>query len=90
MVTTIQLDESIKEKLDRLKIHHRETYNELIARLIVKSSANSVPEKESLIETIETLSDPETMRDIAKALEEYQKGEFFDFEKIKKDLKLNV
>lgn len=90
MVTTIQLDENIKEKLDKLKIHHRETYNELIARLIVKSSANPVPEKESLMETIETLSDPETMRDIAKSLEEYEKGEFFDFEKIKKDLKLNV
>ena len=46
--------------------------------------------KESLIETIETLSDPETMRDIADALENYEKGEFVEFEKLKKELGLNV
>ena len=33
MVTTIQINEDVKEKLDKLKAHHRETYNELISRL---------------------------------------------------------
>lgn len=34
MVTTIQIDEKLKSRLDNLKVHHRETYNELILRLV--------------------------------------------------------
>ncbi len=90
MVTTIQLDEKVKEKLDGLKIHHRETYNELISRLINVTNPKNYS-KESLIETIEVLSDPETMRDIAEALERFEKGEKgIRFEDLKKELKLNV
>jgi hypothetical protein len=73
MITTIQLDNKLKEKLDSLKIHHRETYNELIQRLITNCSPNKM-DKESLIETIETLSDPEEMKEIAEALEEFNAG----------------
>ncbi len=87
MVTTIQIDEKIKDKLDKLKIHHRESYNDLITRII--SSSQNVS-RESLIETIEILSDPETMRDIAEALEEYEKGRGIEFSKLKKELKINV
>ena len=61
MATTIQIDEKLKEKLDKLKVHHRETYNELISRLANFSSDKI--DSESLVETIEVLSDPETMRD---------------------------
>lgn len=89
MVTTIQLNEDVKEKLDKLKIHHRETYNELILRIINSSSPKNFS-RESLIETIEVLSDPETMRDIAEALEQYSRGEGVDFDQIKKELRLNV
>lgn len=89
MVTTIQIDEKIKEKLDKLKIHHRESYNELISRLINITNPRNYS-RESLIATIEVLSDPETMRDIAEALEQYEKGEGVDFEQIKKELDLNV
>ena len=87
MVTTIQLDERIKEKLDTLKIHHRESYNDLISRIIASSQNIS---RDSLIETIEILSDPEAMRDIAEALEEYEKGRGIEFSKLKKELNLNV
>lgn len=34
MITTIQIDNKIKEKLDHLKVHHRETYNEVIEKMI--------------------------------------------------------
>ncbi len=85
MVTTIQLDERLKEKLDKLKIHHRETYNELILRLISSSSTKKI-DRESLIETIEILSDPETMRDIAKGIEDYNNGKFKTLSQIKKEL----
>ncbi len=88
MATTIQLDEKLKDKLDKLKIHYRETYNDLILRLISNCSPNNM-EKESLIETIETLSNPEDMRDIAEALERYNKGERgITLEELRKELKI--
>jgi len=68
MVTTIQIDEELKKRLDLLKIHRRETYNEILFRLLANCSLGDV-DKESLIETLEVLSDPETMRNIADALE---------------------
>ena len=85
MVTTIQIDELLKEKLDSLKIHHRETYNELLVRIIGNISSNKT-EKESLIETIEVMSDPETMRLIAQGIEDYQKGKTKTLEQLKKEL----
>jgi len=89
-ITTIQLNRKTKEKLDLLKIHNRESYNELILRLISGGSLALV-ERESLIETIEVLSDPETMRNIAEALERIERGEFgVSWEEIKKERKLNV
>ena len=84
MVTTIQLNENIKSKLDSLKIHHRETYNDLISRLISGTSPKTAS-RESLIATIEVLSDPETMRDIHEALNE--KGGT-SLEELKKELDL--
>lgn len=89
MVTTIQLDEKVKEKLDKLKMHYRESYNDLIIRILNSCSPKNV-DRDSLIETIEILSDPETMRDIAQALEEYEQGKGVEFSKIKKELNLNV
>lgn len=85
MVTTIQVDEKLKEQLDKLKIHYRETYNELISRLINSSSPQNL-DKESLTETIEILSSPETMRSIAKGIEDYNKGKFKTLRQIKKEL----
>lgn len=89
MVTTIQIDEKVKEKLDRLKVHHRESYNDLIIRILSSCAPQNVS-RESLVETIEILSDPETMRDIAEALEEYEQGKGIEFSKLKKELGLNV
>ncbi|MEK6881006.1 MAG: hypothetical protein AABY22_15415 [Nanoarchaeota archaeon] len=34
MITSIQVNEKTKDKLEHLKIHHRETYNEVIEKLI--------------------------------------------------------
>ncbi len=90
MTTTIQVDNKLKEKLDRLKIHHRESYNELITRLIENCSP-AKSDKENLIATIEVLSDSETMRNIAEALERFERSEKgVSFEELKKELKLNV
>ena len=88
METNIRLDSNIKKKLDSMKIHSRESYNEVVTRIIGNMKKNI--DEESLRETIEVLSDPETMRDIAEALENYDKGKFVSWEKIKKDVGLNV
>ena len=75
METTIRLDINIKKKLDLIKIHSRESYNEVISRVL--GNTKKIDE-ESLKETIEVLSDPETMRDIAEAFEDYEKGRFLE------------
>ena len=74
MITTIQLDKEVKEKLDDLKIHSRESYNDLIVRLISGGSLVNAS-RESLIETIEVLSDPVAMKNIAESLQEIERGE---------------
>ncbi len=74
-ITTIQVDDKLKKRLDELKVHHRETYNELISRLISNSNPSEF-DKESLIETIEVLSDSETMRSLAESLERIEQGDY--------------
>jgi len=72
MGTTIRLNNGVKNRLDFLKIHSRESYNDVIARMVENSNVKI--DEESLKETIEVLSDPETMRNIAEALERFNNG----------------
>ncbi|MCW1294634.1 MAG: nucleotidyltransferase family protein [Candidatus Parvarchaeota archaeon] len=46
MVTTIQVDESTKEMLEKLKIHKRQPFNEVILELIKAKEGNESKEKE--------------------------------------------
>lgn len=85
MVTTIQLDEKVKAKLDELKIYSRETYNELIRRLIQNYNPKEM-DKGSLVETIEIMSDPEMMEGIARGMRDFEKGKFKTLAQIKKEL----
>jgi len=86
METTIRLNIETKKQLDKLKIHNRESYNELIQRMIQSGSLKEM-DKESLIATIEVLSDPELMKGIKEALEEEQRGEYgMPLEEVKKEL----
>ena len=73
MVTTIQLDKEVKKKLEMLKIHPRETYNEVIKRLIESS------EEELSLQTI---------KNIEKALEDVKKGRVYSTKEVKKKLGL--
>ena len=73
MVTTIQLHEKIKHKLEGLKIHPRETYNEVIERLIRRGV-----EEEEL--------SPQAMRNIEAALEDVKKGRLYSTNEVKKKL----
>lgn len=85
MVTTIQIDKSLKDKLDKLKIHHRETYNELITRLV--GSVNPKEDVESLRETIEVMSDSKLVREIARSMDRLDKKQYGrPFKKIKEEV----
>jgi len=84
MVTTIQIDERTKELLDKLKIYHRETYNELLRRLAKLHQFNAGTEE--LTETLEVLSSPETMREIAEAIEDYESGKGKSLKQLRKEL----
>ncbi|MDP3026177.1 MAG: antitoxin VapB family protein [Nanoarchaeota archaeon] len=89
MVTTIQIDEDIKKRLDKLKVHYRETYNDLIRRLTENCSPQNM-DRESLIATVEVLSDPELIRGIKEALERIESGDYgTPIEEVKKELGLN-
>ena len=78
---TIQIGVELKERLDAKKIHNRESYNDVILKLI-----NNKPEydRESMMETLEILSDPETLRDIAKGLEDIKAGRVYTLEEVRK------
>ena len=75
MVTTIQLDEKIKEKLDQMKVHPRETYGKVIERLV----ENEIEEEE--------LS-PQAIKDIEEALDDIKKGRVYSHEEVKRKLGL--
>ncbi|MEM4834784.1 antitoxin VapB family protein [Ferroplasma sp.] len=85
MVTTIQIDEKVKAKLDTLKIHRRESYNELISRLINSSSPENVS-RETLIETLEILSDSELLKGIERGIQDIEAGKIRPLSKVMKEL----
>ena len=74
MVTTIQLEENIRNKLEELKVHPRETYSKVIERLIK-------------IGTEEELS-PQTIKNIELALEDIKKDRVYSTKEVKKKLEI--
>mgnify|MGYP001581574051 FL=1 len=79
-ITTITLDKSMKRKLDRIKMHPRESYNDVLARL-TSGSLGSVS-RESLVETVEILSDADAMMSIAKSLDDMRKGRTYSMDEV--------
>ncbi len=84
MVTTIQLDEKTKAMLDKVKVHHRESYNELLQRIVEVYQSGA--DRESLVETLEIMSDPNAMREIAEALEDYDNKKSKTLKQFRKEL----
>jgi lipopolysaccharide biosynthesis regulator YciM len=84
MVTTIQLDEKTKDMLDKIKVHNRETYNELLERLIEVYQQGG--DRESLVETLEVMSDPDAMREIAEGIEDFNSGKGKNLKELRKEL----
>ena len=55
MVTTIQIDESTKEMLEKLKIHKRQPFNEVILELIKakEDSQNTEEKQKKMVNSLE-------------------------------------
>lgn len=75
--TTIQIPKKVKKDLDSFKEYPRETYADVIERLLALVKAD----EESELELSE-----ETLKDIAEAEEDIRKGRVFSSEQIKKEL----
>lgn len=79
-VTSITVDKSVKKRLDHLKAHRRESYNDVISRLASRGTGMS--DSESLAETVEILSDPATMRSLAKSIEDLKRGKLYAIDEV--------
>jgi hypothetical protein len=73
MVTTIQVTEKTKNTLKRMKLSSKETYEEVILRLIEISREE------------EELSN-ETIQNIEKALKDVKRGKLYSNDEVKKEL----
>lgn len=71
-ISTIQIKEETKNALQSMKLHPRETYEEVIERMI---------------EDLSELSE-ETRSEIEEARKEIESGKFVTHEQLKKDLGL--
>jgi len=70
MTTTIQIDEEIRNTLNNMKLHTRETYNDVLERLI---------------EDLQELN-TETRREIKKSLKEIEAGNYKTHSEVKTEL----
>lgn len=77
MPTSIQIEKETKERLDKLKNHPRETYNEVLARMIHIISQQN---KEELSQ--------QTIKNLKKSLNDIEKGKVYSLEQVEKELGL--
>ena len=77
MPTSIQIEKETKKRLDEFKNHPRETYNEVLARMIHMLSQQN---KEEL--------SPQTIKNIRKSLNDIEKGKVYALEQVEKELGL--
>jgi predicted transcriptional regulator len=73
--TTIKIDPHLKDSLDKLKLFPRETYNEVVSRLV------------DMAYDQEPLSD-ETINRIEEALEDFKRGRYYTQEEVEAELGL--
>ncbi len=79
-ISTITLDVRIKKQLDKLKAHPRESYNEVVSRLL--SRGGRTLDLGSFQETVEVLSDVELMQSLARSLEDLRMGRLYPIEDV--------
>jgi len=70
MVTSIQIENKTKTKLEKLKIFPRESYNDVVNRLL------------KIAQDDDTL-DPSTIKDLEDALDDVKKGRLISHKQVK-------
>lgn len=70
--TTIQVDKTLKKQLDAMRIHERETYNDILLRML---------------EDLQELNE-ETKRDLRKARKEIDDGKCITHDDLRKEMGL--
>lgn len=73
--TTIKIDPQLKDSLDKLKLFPRETYNDVVARLV------------DMAYDEEPLSD-ETLKRIEESLKDFKRGRYHTQEEVEAELEL--
>lgn len=81
-ITTITLNMEVKRKLEKLKRYDRESFNELLSRLLFSKLAQKSNNSIDLAETVEILSNPEIMRSLAKSLDDLKKGKTYSIDEV--------
>jgi predicted CopG family antitoxin len=76
--TTITVNLKVKKMLDKLKRAKRESYSDVLSRVLPIHS-NEV-DIESLKETASILSDPDTMERLARSMDDFNHGRLVDME----------
>lgn len=72
MVTSIQLDNKTKSKLDKLKVFPKESYDDVVNRLI------------NVVEDDEGILSDQTIKDLEKALAEVKSGKVLSHIQVKR------
>lgn len=72
MVTSIQLENKTKSRLEKMKIFPKESYNDVVNRLL------------NVAEDDEGVLSPQTIKDLEKALSEVKSGKLLSHSQLKK------
>ena len=80
--TTITLNKAVKRRLDKLKKHARESYNEVVVRLLGRAPREDSADDESVRESIAILSEPETMASLARSLKDLKRGRVYAIDEV--------
>ncbi|MBI5378299.1 MAG: hypothetical protein HZA82_06715 [Thaumarchaeota archaeon] len=71
MVTSIQLENKTKTRLDKMKVFPKESYNDVVNRLI------------NVVEDDEGVLSEQTIKDLEKALSEVKSGKLLSHSQVK-------
>jgi len=74
MSTTIKIKDKMKTKLENLKLHANETYNDVIERLVRTAQDDEL--------------DPQTIKNLRKSLDDIEKGKTYSLAQVEKELGL--
>jgi len=72
--TTIKIKDKTRTKLENFKIYSKETYNDVIERLMRAAQDDDL--------------DPQTVRNLRRSLDDMEKGKTYSLEQVEKELDL--